>query len=346
MNKVAIVILNWNGKHYLQQFLGEVVKHSAGEDIAIYVADNGSTDGSVEYLKAEFTSVKRILLDRNYGFSEGYNLALRQVEATYYVLLNSDVEVTPGWLDPIIELMDRQEKIAACQPKILSYQYRDYFEYAGAGGGYIDRLGYPFCRGRILDNIEKDQGQYDQVADIFWASGACMFVRSELYHAIGGFDPLYFAHMEEIDLCWRLKGMGYRIIFQPHSVVYHVGGGTLPNEHPWKLYLNFRNNLLTLYKNLPPNKLVPVLLARQFFDLAAAVQYFLRLKPAEAWAVTRAYLSFLKKLPGYCMLRKKVQAAQKVTTYREWYKKSLLFDFYFRGIRKFTELDMRAFRQQ
>ena len=251
MIQIAVVILNWNGRHYLEKFLPGVVKYSSEPGIQVVVADNGSTDDSLKFLRQQYPEITIIEFDKNHGYAEGYNKALKLITARYFVLLNSDVEVTPNWLNPLVCLMEQDDKIAVCMPKIRSFDNRGYFEYAGAGGGFIDRFGYPFCRGRILNHIEEDTGQYDSVREIFWASGACLFIRSELFIQSGGFDPGFFAHMEEIDLCWRFKNQGYKILYSPDSIIYHVGGGTLPNQHPGKLYLNFRNNLFVLYKNLP-----------------------------------------------------------------------------------------------
>jgi len=246
---VAVVILNYNGKKYLETFLPFVLA-STYENFHTVLADNASTDDSVAFVKEHFSAVETIVLDKNYGFAEGYNQALKKVSADYYILLNSDVEVEPGWIEPVIELMANDKSIAACQPKIRSYHNREYFEYAGAAGGWIDSLGYPFSRGRIFEVCEKDSGQYDDPAEIFWATGAAMFVRASIYHEMEGLDGYFFAHMEEIDLCWRMKRSGYKIMCCPASVVYHIGGGTLPKDNSRKVYLNFRNNLIMLSKNL------------------------------------------------------------------------------------------------
>ena len=247
---VAVVILNWNGKHYLQQFLGSLL-NTTYANCRFIVADNASTDDSIPFVQANFPAVETILLDKNYGFAQGYNEALKRVTADYYVLLNSDVEVTPGWLEPIVALLEQDRSYAACQPKILAFRNKDIFEYAGACGGWIDAFGYPFSRGRVFDYCEQDNSQYDDVQEVFWASGAALVVRSNLYHEIGGFDPFFFAHQEEIDMCWRLQRAGYKIFCCPQSVVYHVGGGTLPKGHSRKTFLNFRNNQVMLWKNLP-----------------------------------------------------------------------------------------------
>ncbi|MBP6260021.1 MAG: glycosyltransferase family 2 protein, partial [Paludibacter sp.] len=249
--RTAVVILNWNGEKFLNQFLPVLLRNTQLPGVDIYVADNASTDNSLSLIEEQFPTVKTLLLDKNYGFAGGYNKALAQINADYFVLLNSDVEVTENWLQPLLNYMNENADVAACQPKIKSFYNRDYFEHAGASGGFIDYLGFPFCRGRVVGTAEMDRGQYDTVIDVFWATGACLLIRSELYNQVGGLDDEFFAHMEEIDLCWRLKGQGFRIVCIPQSEVYHVGGGTLQVEHPHKTYLNFRNNLLMLYKNLP-----------------------------------------------------------------------------------------------
>ncbi len=247
---VAVVILNWNGLHYLQQFLPSVVATTYA-NLKIIIADNASTDASVSFLQQHFPAVEIIQLTENFGFAKGYNEALKRVAADYYVLLNSDVEVTPGWLEPMIDLLQRDKTFVACQPKLLAYKQRDYFEYAGACGGWIDGYGYPFSRGRVFDICEQDNGQYNDVQEVFWASGAALVIRSGVFHKMGGFDPYFFAHQEEIDLCWRMQLAGYKIFCCPQSVVYHVGGGMLPKGHSRKTFLNFRNNQIMLWKNLP-----------------------------------------------------------------------------------------------
>src|SRR5574344_438895 len=261
MEKIAVVILNWNGAAMLRQFLPSVIRNSP--EAAVYVADNGSTDNSVEMLRNDFPTVRLVLLDKNYGFAGGYNNALKQIEATYYLLLNSDVEATPGWLVPMLDYMDAHVEVAACQPKLLSQKTKSVFEYAGASGGYIDRYGSPFCRGRVMGSVEEDRGQYDNIVPLFWATGASLLVRSVDYNSVGGLDDRFFAHMEEIDLCWRLRSRGRAIVCIPQSVAYHVGAATLKKENPKKTYLNFRNNLLMLYKNLPENELDKVMAVRQ-----------------------------------------------------------------------------------
>lgn len=269
--KTAIVILNWNGRKMMSEYLPTVIEYSRDE-AAIIVADNDSTDDSVEWLERNYPQVGVIRLDKNYGFAEGYNRALRQVDAEYYVLLNSDVLVTHHWLTPLIEEMDNHHDIAACQPKLLSVRDRDAFEYAGAAGGYIDRYGYPFCRGRLFDTVEDDNGQYDNPQEVLWATGACLVVRAKDYWEAGGLDGRFFAHNEEIDLCWRLHRMGKHVFCFPESEVYHVGGGTLPKSNPMKTFLNFRNNLTMLYKNLPDNELSHIMRVRWFLDYLAAFE--------------------------------------------------------------------------
>ena len=249
--KTAVVILNYNTRNYLEQFLPGLIASCQGLDARVVVADNASADDSVALMESRFPEVPLIRLDRNYGFTGGYNRALAQLEAEYFVLINSDIEVPEGWLRPLVEWMDAHPRCGACGPKLLSYAQRDHFEYAGAAGGLIDRYGYPFCRGRILQHIEQDLGQYDQPANVLWVSGACLMVRARLWKELGGLDERFFAHMEEIDLCWRMQLRGAQVTVVPQSYVYHIGGGTLPNESPFKLRLNFRNNLLLLENNLP-----------------------------------------------------------------------------------------------
>ena len=292
MKKVSVVILNWNGVGMLQKFLPKVVEYSAKPNIEICVADNASTDDSVSYLEASFPEVRLIRLDKNYGFADGYNKAFQQVEAEYVVLLNSDVEVTPNWLEPLVEYMDAHPEAAACQPKIRAERNKACFEYAGAAGGYIDKFGYPFCRGRIFEVVEEDCGQYDTVAPIFWATGAALFIRLKDYCEAGGLDGRFFAHMEEIDLCWRLRSRGRGIVCIPQSTVYHVGAATLKKENPRKTFLNFRNNLLMLYKNLPEGELKKVLFIRGALDWLAAFVFLLKGDGKNARAVIQARKEF------------------------------------------------------
>ena len=264
-----------------------MVEYTTG-DAEVIIADNGSTDDSLSFLAERYPQLRVIALDRNYGFAEGYNRAIAEVDADYYVLLNDDVEVTPHWLDPVVAMMEDNPEIAVAQPKLLMVDQRDRFEYAGAAGGFIDRYGYPFCRGRVFDTLEFDRGQYDDVCDIFWATGAAMFVRGTVWHALGGLDGDFFAHSEEIDFCWRVKNSGYRVCYCPQSVVYHLGGGTLPPSSPFKTYLNFRNNRAMLYKNLPPCDFHRVLRRRWFLDIVAATSFLLHGKGRECQAVFKA----------------------------------------------------------
>ncbi len=294
MTKVAIVILNFNGKHFLQQFLPSVLQFS--EDAKIVVADNGSTDQSAEFVKEKFPEIEVIRLSENKGFCGGYNTVLKQVQATYYILLNSDVEVTSNWLQPVIDLMDGNPTIAAAQPKILSHRNKNKFEYAGAAGGLIDVLGYPFCRGRIFNSMEEDHGQYNDVVPIFWASGACLFIRADRYHEMGGFDEDFFAHMEEIDLCWRLTRAGHAIFYQGKSTVYHVGGGTLSASNPRKTYFNFRNGLSLLVKHQRFSSLIWKFPLRILLDWVAALHFLFTGSGIHAKAVIIAHLSFIKKI--------------------------------------------------
>ena len=296
--KVAVVILNWNGEQMLRDFLPSVVNHSvlpkAMGEAVVYVADNGSTDGSLALLAEEFPAVRTIVFDENYGFADGYNKAFEQIDAEYAVLLNSDVEVTPDWLLPLVEYMDAHPQVAACQPKLMAYHKKDEFEYAGAMGGYLDRYGYPYCRGRIFDTIEKDHHQYDADVSLLWATGACLMVRLPIYKEVGGLDGRFFAHMEEIDLCWRLRCRGYEVRSVASSIVYHVGGATLNAGHPRKTFLNFRNNLLMLYKNLPESDLVGVLFIRALLDYVAVAMFLLKGEWGSAKAVFRARREYRK----------------------------------------------------
>lgn len=290
--KIAVVILNWNGRDLLQKFLPNVVKYSAQADV--YVVDNASDDDSLHYVRTYFSDVQIIKNQSNLGFAKGYNMALKQIQADVYCLLNSDVEVTPNWLGPIQELFHNPQ-ISVVQPKILDYHQPKMFEYAGAAGGFIDKFGFPFCRGRIFDTIEEDSGQYDTPIDIFWASGACFFIRASDFDQLKGFDQDFFAHQEEIDLCWRLHHLNKRIVFCPESVVYHVGGATLPTDNPRKTYLNFRNGLFMLTKNLPKSALFPILFLRMCLDGIAGIRFLFQGKLAFTWAIVRAHFSFYRK---------------------------------------------------
>jgi GT2 family glycosyltransferase len=339
MNKplVAVVILNFNGKKLLQQFLPSVIKYSAGCEI--YLADNASTDDSLSFIEKEFSQIKRIVLTQNYGFARGYNEALKNVNADYFILLNSDVEVTPDWIEPVIELMQSDESVAACQPKILSYAEKNSYEYAGASGGFIDKYGYPFCRGRIFNELEKDNGQYNDVREIFWASGACMFVKADAYKEAGGFDDSYFAHMEEIDLCWRMKNTGHKIMIVPGSVVFHLGGGTLNKLSSRKTFLNFRNNLITLTKNYPNGNWFFVILVRLVLDGIAGFKFLLEGKPAHMWAVTKAHFSYYFSI-GKTLSKRKENKSHKnyKPSYSSIYNGNVVLEFYLRKIKTFSAL--------
>lgn len=289
--KIAVVILNWNGQKLLEQFLPSVIEYSPEADI--YVADNASTDDSVAFVKRNFPTVQIIQNQNNLGFAGGYNEALKNVDADYYALVNSDIEVTPNWLQPILQKFENERKTAIIQPKILDYKNKDYFEYAGAAGGYIDQYGYPFCRGRIFETIEKDTHQYDDDdSEIFWASGACFFIRKSVYDALHGFDADFFAHQEEIDLCWRAFNDGHQVKYTSKSVVYHVGGATLQQGNPRKTFLNFRNSLLMLLKNLPKSSMYRILFLRLLLDGLAGIQFLFKGKPTHTWAIVKAHFSF------------------------------------------------------
>jgi GT2 family glycosyltransferase len=337
--EVAVVILNWNGKEYLKRFLPAAIEYSGDVDnCKIIVADNGSGDDSVEYIKENFPSVGIIELGKNYGFSEGYNRALQAVESKYFVLLNSDIEVTPGWLLSLYSFMEETPNAAACMPKLKSYTEKGMFEYAGAAGGYIDLFGFPFCRGRILNVIEDDHGQYDDITRIFWASGACMMVKSSVYFKLDGLDGNFFAHMEEIDFCWRVKNTGQEIWIVPSSVMYHIGGGTLPKENPEKIYLNYRNSLLCLFKNLPDKEVVWILPFRLILDIASACIYLFTGRIAFFFAVLKAHVAFLYLFRKYRKKRKFVQEMSTIKSHDEMLKKSILYLFFVKKIQKFKKI--------
>ena len=293
MMRLSVVILNWNGRRHMERFLPSVVEHSSTmEGVEVVIADNGSTDDSLAWLALNYPTLRVVRLERNYGFAGGYNRALREIKSDYYLLLNNDVEVSDDWLRPLIDTLDAEGDVAAVVPKLLSSEHRDEFEYAGASGGFIDYLGYPFCRGRILSTTEKDMGQYDSRRDIFWGSGAALCCRAEVFHSLGGFDEDFFAHMEEIDLQWRMQLSGWRIVVEPRSVVYHLGGGTL-KPSAQKIYLNHRNNLAMLYKCSTPMQRLVVATIRPFTDMAEAALLLLTLQPERAWAIVRAWGSFI-----------------------------------------------------
>lgn len=318
MTSIAVVILNYNGRIFLEKFLPSVINNADGCEII--VADNASTDDSVEFLKNTYPKIRLIQLTDNQGFAGGYNETLNQVSAEYYVLLNSDVEVTPNWIRPIIDLMSANKLIAACQPKIRSFHQKTHFEYAGAAGGYIDWLGYPFCRGRIFDFYEEDLGQYNDTKEVFWATGACMFVRADVFHSLGGFDTNFFAHMEEIDLCWRMKNAGKQIFYCSNSVVFHVGGGTLHKSNPRKTFLNYRNGLSMLYKNLPANKLVSTLLLRLILDGISGIKLLIGGSFSDFWAVIKAHFAF------YAMIPKLKRNSPKTVSHI--YQKSIVWEYF------------------
>lgn len=337
MDKLAIVILNWNGAEMLKKYLPSVLQYSKDEAV-VYVADNASTDNSIALLKEEFPEVKLILLEKNWGFAEGYNKALEQVYAEYYLLLNSDIEVTPGWLTPMLSFMDSHEEVAACQPKLLSIFQRDSFEYAGACGGYLDRYGYPFCRGRVFDVVEQDHGQYDEPAKVHWATGAALLVRARIYKEVGGLDGRFFAHQEEIEMCWRMRIMGYQIYCLPESKVYHVGGGTLPKSNPMKTYLNFRNNLTMLYKCLPEKDLKPVMRLRWFLDYLAAFQtLILKRNVGDFKAIFRARRDFKRWRKDFETDREQIQKSR-VGKDTEFAPFLLLWKYYAKGCKTYSQL--------
>lgn len=326
MKQTAVVILNYNGAGMLRRFLPSVIKYSP--EASIYVADNGSSDESCDVVRNEFPAVKLMVLDHNYGFAEGYNLALAQVDEEYAVLLNSDVEVTRGWLSPMTQFLDSNPEVAACQPKLLSFKQKDFFEYAGAAGGFIDKWGYTFCRGRIFNTVERDSGQYDDTTDVFWATGAALMIRNEVYKNNGGLDGRFFAHMEEIDLCWRLRSRGYRIACVPQSHVYHVGGATLKKENPQKTYLNFRNNLLMIYKNAPDCQLKKIMLFRKVFDNVAALKFLASGDYAAFKAVRKARRDFKAMRSGYDKARAENMKLAVTTRIPEVLKSSILYKYY------------------
>lgn len=329
---VAVVILNWNGRYFLEKFLPSVF-NSRYAMLRFVVGDNGSTDDSVAFVHENYPTIEVVSLDKNYGFAEGYNRVIAQVEADYYILLNSDVEVTPDWIDPVIDLLESDPSIAAAQPKILSYHEREYFEYAGAAGGFIDAYGYPFCRGRIMETREKDLGQYDDACDIFWATGAAFFIRRQVWEEVGGFDGDFFAHMEEVDLCWRLKRQGYRIAYCPDSVVYHVGGATLDKSNPQKTYLNFRNSLFMLQKNLPLGRAIWVIFVRFWLDFIALLFFVLKGRLKDAAAISRAHRSFFKHFKHNARKR---DAPQYLTDLSGYYPGSMIWSYYLLGKKKFS----------
>ena len=331
MKKIAVVILNWNGEKLLEKFLPSVVQFS--EEATIYVADNASTDNSVMFLQENYPSIKIIQNSANIGFAKGYNVALKDVEEEIYCLLNSDVEVTKNWLTPILSVFENENNIGIVQPKILDYKDKTKFEYAGAAGGFIDKYGYPFCRGRIFDTIEADLGQYDDEKEIFWASGACFFIRKEIYRKLNGFDDDFFAHQEEIDLCWRAFNLGYKAKYISKSAVYHVGGATLNEGNPRKTYLNFRNSLFMLTKNLPKNKLIPILFTRMVLDGVAGMHFLVKGKFQHFLAILKAHFSF------YAAINKNLKKRDKIKSKQYYYTKSIVYFYFLKKIKLFTGIN-------
>ena len=320
MKKIAVVILNWNGVKLISQFLPSIIANS--EEATIYLIDNASTDDYVKLVSQNFPSVTIIKNDFNFGFAKGYNIALEQIEEEYYALVNSDVEVTKDWLKPVISSFDSNNDIGIIQPKILDFKNKEYFEYAGAAGGFIDKYGFPYCRGRIFDTIEKDSGQYNDEAPIFWASGACFFIRKSIYRKLNGFDDDFFAHQEEIDLCWRALNLGFKVRYIPSSVVYHVGGATLNESNPKKTFLNFRNSLLMLTKNLPENKLIPIIFTRLVLDGLAGIHFILQGKFIHCWAIIKAHFHF------YHLINKTLKKRNGAKTESYFHSNSIVYDYF------------------
>ncbi|MFC0186175.1 hypothetical protein SAMN04515674_11820 [Pseudarcicella hirudinis] len=336
--QTAIVILNYNGKSFLEKFLPSVVRHSV--NIPVYVADNASTDDSVLFLQNQYPDIHLITLPVNFGYAGGYNEALAQIQAKYYILLNSDVEVTANWINPVIQLMETNPDIAACQPKIRSFHQKADFEYAGAAGGFLDYLGYPFCRGRIFDTLEEDKGQYNDNLEIFWATGACLFIKSEIFHETGGFDADFFAHMEEIDLCWRIKSEGYKIFVCGDSEVYHVGGGTLHKSNPRKTFLNFRNGLAMLYKNHPSEKLFIHIFTRLILDGLAGVKFILSGNFADCFVIIKAHFNFYFNLGKWTAKRRKIKQGKNL---QGIYKSSIVLAYFMKGKKLFSDLSKEIY---
>lgn len=338
MKKIAIAILNWNGKNLLEKFLPSVFTNSPSNYCDIFIIDNGSDDDSIEFANKKFPEAKIIKLDKNYGFTGGYNKGLKEITSyEFFIILNSDIEVTLGWIEPLLDKMNNDSQIGICGPKLLDYHNKNKFEYAGASGGFIDKLGYPFCRGRIFDSLETDEGQYNSDVNCFWISGAALMIRSELFWKAGGFDESFFAHMEEIDLCWRVQNMGYKIVCIPDSFVYHLGGGTLSKENSRKTFFNFRNNLSLLYKNLPAKKLFSILTIRFFLDMLASFRMILQGSFKHTFAVYKAYFHFIIKIKKLRRIRKNIP--QKDTRELEGiYNGSIVKKHFLKGVTKFSDL--------
>lgn len=328
--KIAVVILNWNGQKLLEQFLPSVIEHS--KDATVVIADNASTDGSFNFISANYPSIKIIKNTSNGGYAKGYNDALKHIEADVFCLLNNDVEVTNNWLEPIIDILEKEPNSAIIQPKILNYRKKDFFDYAGAAGGFVDKFGYPYCRGRLFDTIEKDTGQYDDEIDIFWASGACFFVRSSVFFELNGFDEHFFAHQEEIDLCWRVKNLGYNIRYTYKSKVYHLGGATLSKLNHKKTYLNFRNSLFAITKNAQ-GPLFLIIFTRLLLDGIAGIKFLLDLKPLHTWAIVNAHFSYYKRLPFLLKQRKPLKNSMLY-----YHRTSIVMDYFIKKIRVYGNL--------
>lgn len=331
--KTALVILNWNGKKLLEKFLPSLVHFSSLQNVTIYVADNASTDDSVLFVKNHFPTVQIIKNSTNGGFAKGYNDALQHIDADIYGLINSDIEVTKNWLPPIISIFEKEKNTAVVQPKILDYKQKNAFEYAGAGGGFIDMLGYPYCRGRIFNDIEKDNGQFNDTVPIFWASGACFFVRASVFKQLQGFDEDYFAHQEEIDLCWRIQNANYTITYTGLSTVYHVGGATLKESNPHKTFLNFRNSLFSILKNVPDSKIIPLIFSRLVLDGVAGILFFVKLRPIHTFAIIKAHFSFYKNVSK--MLSKRHHFTQNKKYYT---LKSIVWNYFILRKKRFSDL--------
>lgn len=336
-DKVAVTILNWNGIKFLKDFIPILINNTDKNISDIWVVDNGSTDSSIDFLKTNFPEVNLVLLDKNYGFAGGYNQGFKKINYKYYLLLNSDIEVPDNWLNPLFDLMESNQNIAVCGPKLLDFNNRKLFEYAGAAGGFIDKYCYPFCRGRIFENIESDNGQYDTLIECLWVSGAALMIRSEIYNKIGGFDDSFFAHQEEIDLCWRIQNLGYKVVCEPKSYVYHIGGGTLHKSNPHKTFLNFRNNLFLIKKNLPKSKRYKVLFVRFFLDGIAAARMIFQGMPKDAFALIKAYLHFWKNLTIIREKRKLIKP-KKPKYIIGFYNKSIVLQSFINKINRFSSL--------
>jgi GT2 family glycosyltransferase len=330
--KIAIVILNWNGQKLLAQFLPSVVNFSS-QEATIYIADNASTDSSIDYAKEFFPSIKIVKNAVNDGYAKGYNDALKEIDADIYCLLNSDVEVTDNWLQPIVDVFNADQKTAIIQPKLLDFKDKTKFEYAGAGGGFLDLYGYPYCRGRVFNHLETDEGQFNDVKDVFWASGACLFIRSKVYHQLNGFDEDYFAHQEEIDLCWRAQNIGYKVKYVGNSTVYHVGGATLQDSDPRKTYLNFRNSLLNVVKNVPNKWFLFVIFSRLLLDGIAGIKFIIELRPIHTWAIIKAHFSFYQNFNKFLKKRKKLFKKKDYNLHT-----SIVWQYFTLGRNKFNKL--------